>query len=113
MESLYKAGDKVEVIARDIESNYRFGFVDEMTKYTGQIVTITSVEPHRILPTSYNGTIPDDGYCYYILEDGNNYSWASSMFRPLPASTMFQSNDTPITIKNKVRTNKPKFNFKN
>ena len=112
MEPLYKVGDEVEVIARDIESNYRFGFADGMTKYIGQIVTIVSIR-RPVTPPPHGKAVPDDGYCYTILEDGNNYSWASSMFRPLPASTMFQSNDTPITIKNKVRTNKPKFNFKN
>lgn len=107
MEPLYKVGDKVKVIARKAKvSDYRFGFIDTMCVYAGQIVTIAAV---RTSPKS--GTFQDDGYLYKILEDKEIYSWASSMFRPLVASTTSQSNDTPMTIK--VRTNQPKFNFKN
>ena len=111
MGPLYKVGDKVEVIARAAEpDDYRFAFVDSMTRYTGRIVTIIFVTTAMVKTNS----IPDDGYQYRILEDGGNFNWTSSMFRPLPASTMSQSSgDTPVTIKIKVKTNQIKFNFKN
>lgn len=109
MEPLYKVGDKVKVIARKARaSDYRFGFLNTMCVYAGQIVTIASVSTP---PKS--GTFQDDGYLYKILEDKENYWWASSMFRPLVANTTSQSSDTPTTIKIKVKTNQPKFNFKN
>lgn len=112
---LYKIGDKVEVIAREAEAPaYRFNFADEMLRYTGQIVTIANVG----IPSCGPNTIPDDGYRYKIFEDGGEYFWASSMFRPLPLVDIMSlannaANDTPTTIKIKVKTNQLKFNFKN
>lgn len=109
MEPLYKIGDRVRIITRTAKQyDYRFGFVDNMTKYTGEIVTIASVSS----TSSPSMIIRDDGYRYKIVEDSNFYSWASSMFSPL-ASTMSQFSDTPTTIKIKVKTNQLKFNFKN
>lgn len=109
MEPLYKVGDKVGVMARTAnQSDYRFSFVDNMTDYTGKIVTIAAVKP----TIDSSKIIKDDGYCYKIVEDRGAYSWASSMFSPL-ASTMSQFSDTPTTIKIKVKTNQLKFNFKN
>lgn len=109
MEPLYKVGDKVKVITRKADSSdYRFSFVDSMTKYAGEIVTIASVNS----TTESSTIIRDDGYRYKIVEDRGVYSWASSMFSPL-ASTMSQFSDIPTTIKIKVKTNQLKFNFKN
>lgn len=108
--SLYKVGDKVQIIAREAEAyKYRFSFVDTMTNYTGRVVTIASVE----ISKADEEFIPDDGYRYAILEDNGRFVWASSMFRPLVAGIMSQANDTPTTIKIKVKTNQLKFNFKN
>jgi len=113
MEPLYKVGDKVQVIVRTAEPrDYKFTFVDSMTKYTGKIVTIASVCPSVCPSTQPSGTIKDDGCRYQIVEDSGRYNWASSMFLPL-TSIMSQSSDTSTTIKIKVKTNQIKFNFKN
>lgn len=111
--SLYKVGDKVEVIVRQSEASaYRFNFADEMLKYVGQIVTIANVG----IPSCRSDVVPDDGYRYKIFEDGGEYYWASSMFRPLVDIMSLANNaanDTPTTIKIKVKTKQLKFNFKN
>lgn len=84
MKPLYKPGDKVLVKSKYDEGfgsgSYRFMFLPKMLKeYGGTICTIDKVSNFCNYP-QYD--VEDDGYEYYIKEDGGEYMWASSMFEP-------------------------------
>lgn len=84
MEQLYKPGDKVLVKSKYDEGfesvDYRFIFMPKMLKkYGGTICTIDRMSGFYNYPQY---AVEDDGYKYYIKEDGGEYIWASSMFEP-------------------------------
>lgn len=74
----YRVGDTItikQLSMRDYCSgDYRFGLNSEMIALAGKSYTIKSVEPTTADP----GKIPDDGYRYRL--EGEEWSWASSMF---------------------------------
>ena len=84
MKQLYKPGDKVLVKSKYDEGfesdDYRFRFLSKMLKeYGGTICTIDKRSSFHNYPQY---AVEDDGYKYYIKEDGGEYMWASSMFEP-------------------------------
>lgn len=95
MESKYKPGDKVIVIEREGEaSDYPMGFIDDMCKYSGLVVTIETVHPILYdckFRKFYNG----DDFQYHIKEDGGNKYWHSSMF--MNAKSLYNVGDK-VTI---------------
>lgn len=84
MEATFKIGDRVRIKRRvGKPSDYSFSFPDEMAYLEGQIFTIKEVWKYEYS----SANIKDDGYQYYLLEDGNIFAWASSMLEKVSDST--------------------------
>lgn len=82
----YKVGDKVKVRTK-IESGTMYGgwtFLDDMTKYKGQIMTI-----EKVASTYYD-----------LAEDKENYSWTDGMLIKPRASELALLNQEPQTSTN-------------
>lgn len=86
---MLKVGDKVQIkIKEKCESDYRCGFIPEMSVLSGCIFTITHV---------WRGTrvtrpcIPDDGYNYKLDGEASSFIWTSGMFTPVGESCIASS----------------------
>lgn len=78
MKPKYKIGDTVTIkeVRERNSGDYRFSFPDRMVEeYGGKSLRIVRVEAKDYASPK---DVPDDGYKYKL--EGNNWSWASSMF---------------------------------
>lgn len=50
-ERRYQIGDKVRIVQYNPDKYYKFGFVEEMQRYCGQIMTISSVHSPFAVPS--------------------------------------------------------------
>ena len=79
MEAKFKVGDKVKVLPRDSNINYRSGYVDGMLKHVGKIATIIRCFDAVKTGKSFN----DDSMIYHLDITDRIYSWNSSMLASL------------------------------
>lgn len=91
-------GDKVIIEQRRGSSvNYPYSFADGMTRYSGKEMTITSISQ-----CLYSGNLFSNysDKCFYLEEDGNEFTWHSSMFemsKIIPVKRINLS-DIPINL---------------
>lgn len=79
-ERRYQIGDKVRIVQYDPGKYYKFGFVEGMQRYCGQIMTISSVYSSFAVPSCVG---------YHLEEDIGDYMWSISMFEKLPPDELF------------------------
>lgn len=88
--SLYKVGDRVIIAQRKGRSNdYPFGFIDEMTTYSGKIATIQEVSRCKS-DCSHKRFYNNDPFKYKIDLGNNILVWHSSMFKSKENNVMEQ-----------------------
>ena len=93
-----KVGDKVIIEQRrGSYINYPYSFTDEMIRYSGKEMTITGVGQY-----SYSGNLFSNysDKCFYLEEDGNAFTWHSSMFEMGDITPIKRINlsDIPINL---------------
>lgn len=93
-----KVGDKVIIEQRRGSSeNYPYSFADGMTCYSGKEMTITGISQY-----SYGGNLFSNysDKCFYLEEDGNEFTWHSSMFEMGDTTPVKRINlsDIPINL---------------
>lgn len=75
---LFKVGQIVRIKIREgRNSDYKYSFTDDMTRFSGRLCTIAEVNPNFV---SGKFKYPDDEARYTLKEYGpNDFNWASSM----------------------------------
>lgn len=75
---LFKVGQIVRIKIREgRDSDYKYSFTDDMTRFSGRLCTIAKVHPNF---NSDELKYPDDEARYELEEHGpNEFNWASSM----------------------------------
>lgn len=97
MEPIFKVGEKVRVKRRiGDNSDYKYGFTDNMTKLVGNVFTISSVTPDHC---RIKCNIPDDN-ALYCLKEVDSHVWASGMLEKVSeTSSDFLTNSPKSLVK--------------